>query len=161
MGFESAPKFEQKKDSRNIEINLYGQDQLLELGVKVCEYDQHALYHYPCSEEGKAYNMKTRQFVDVELLNVSSEEVISETKTEATAVVESNKNESAPVKKPRNIEVMLRGQDNLLELGIKVCEPDQGAFYHYPCSEEGKAYNMKTRQFVDVEKIDVEGAEEV
>lgn len=144
MGFESAPKPEQKKEGRNIEINLYGQDQLLELGVKVCEYDQHALYHYPCSEEGKAYNMKSRQFVDVELINENSEETAKEVETTAT------------VKKPRNIEIMLRGQDQLLELGVKVCEPDQDALYSYPCSEEGKAYNMKTRQFVDVEEINIE-----
>ncbi|HNW55998.1 MAG TPA: hypothetical protein PKN62_02910 [bacterium] len=144
MSFESAPNLEPKKEGRDIEVNLYGQDQLLELGVKVCEYNQHALYHYPCSQEGKAYNMKTRQFVDVELINKNSEEVSNEDKT------------TASVEKPRNIEIMLRGQDQLLELGVKVCEPDQDALYSYPCSQEGKAYNMKTRQFVDVEEINVE-----
>ncbi len=150
MNFEKPAS--SRSEGRNIEIMLYGQDQLRELGIKVCEFDQGALYHYPCSEEGKAYNMKERRFVDVEEIKTEKEDQPVEGKIglEPEAVIES---ELKP-KEKKEIEVMLRSQEQLRELGIEVCEMDRNALYSYPCPEPGKAYNMKDRCFVDVREIE-------
>lgn len=138
MGFESAPKFED-------EPKIFTWEQLLELGLVVCDLKGDYNYKYPVyrpgSSEKEAYNMKRNLFIKVRKLeDVQVDEEYD---------------------KAHNIHIDLRSQKQLREMGVKVREYDRSEFYQYPCSEEGKAFNMKSKQFVDVEEIDVEGSEEV